>query len=88
MLLFMIHACIGLYLTINIFYNYTACAFTHPGTPGYCPDPGKVLGERASIIDGRKVYEVAYKLNVAPYVSYRYCQVCKCIKPPRAHHDR
>lgn len=76
----------GLYLLINIFFNYFACAFTPPGSPSYCPDPGKILGEKVSIVDGRKIYQFSYQLSVAPYVSYKYCHVCKCIKPPRAHH--
>lgn len=49
---------------------------------------GRVLGERVSIIEGRKVFDVKYQLEVEPYVYYRYCARCQCIKPPRAHHCR
>ena len=49
---------------------------------------GAVLGERYHIIDGRKVFLTNYILKVDPYVYYKYCAICKCIKPPRAHHCR
>jgi palmitoyltransferase len=76
----------AIYILTNILFNYFACAFTAPGSPSYCPDPSKILGEKVSIVDGRKIYQFSYHLNVAPNVSYRYCHGCKCIKPPRAHH--
>lgn len=79
---------VGLYLYGNIVFHHFACAFTPPGSPSYCPDPGRVLGEKVSIVDGRKIYQFSYQLNVAPYVSYKYCHSCKCVKPPRAHHCR
>ena len=85
-LLYTVHVAIGLYLVVNIFFNYFSCAFTPPGSPSYCPDPGRILGEKVSIIDGRKIYQFSYQLQIAPYVSYRYCHTCKSIKPPRAHH--
>lgn len=87
-LLCLFHTTVGIYLIINIVFNHFACAFTPPGSPPYCPDPGRLLGEKLSIIDGRKIYQMSYHLNVAPNVSYRYCHTCKCIKPPRAHHCR
>lgn len=82
------HLAFGLWLLVNIFFNYFMCAFTAPGSPSYCPDPGRVLGEKVSVVDGRRIYQMSYKLAVGPLVAYRYCQHCKCIKPPRAHHDR
>lgn len=86
--LYCAHLGFGALLLMNIFFNYFMCAFTPPGSPSYCPDPGKVLGEKVSIVDGRKIYQMSYKLSISPLVNYRYCQHCKCIKPPRAHHDR
>eukprot|EP01038_Epipyxis_sp_PR26KG_P012366 gene12366-16588_t len=62
------------------------CAFTPPGSPALCNDPGKLLGERIVMIDGRKMYQMCHKLTVANNVNYRYCGLCKCVKPPRAHH--
>ncbi len=85
---YFVNMTIGVYLLINIFFNYFSCAFTPPGSPSYCPDPGRILGEKVSIIDGRKIYQFSYQLQIAPYVSYKYCHTCKCIKPPRAHHCR
>lgn len=86
--LYLLNLALGFYLLMNIFFNYFACSFVLPGSPTYCPDPGRILGEKVTIVDGRKIYQFSYQLNIAPYVSYRYCHVCKCIKPPRCHHDR
>lgn len=83
---FLVHVTIGLYLLVNIFFNYIACVWTAPGSPSYCPDPARLLGEKISIVDGRKIYQFSYHISLAPGVSYRYCHICKCIKPPRAHH--
>lgn len=88
LLLYILHNLLGVYVLINIFFNYFTCAWTAPGSPLYCPDPGRVLGEKVSIVDGRKIYQFSSQYNVAPFVSYRYCTICKCIKPPRAHHCR
>lgn len=85
---YVLHMSFGCFLMLNIFGNYYLCATTPPGSPSFCPDPGKVLGEKVSIVDGRKIYQLAYKLNVGPNIFYKYCQECKAIKPPRAHHDR
>eukprot|EP01033_Poteriospumella_lacustris_P000873 gene875-626_t len=84
--LYILNVAVGLYLYTNIVFHHFACAFTPPGSPSYCPDPGRILGEKVSMVDGRKIYQFSYQLNVAPYVYYRYCHTCKCIKPPRAHH--
>lgn len=86
--LYILNVAVGLYLYTNIVFHHFACAFTPPGSPSYCPDPGRILGEKVSMVDGRKIYQFSYQLNVAPYVYYRYCHTCKCIKPPRAHHCR
>lgn len=85
---YLLHNLFGIYLLINIFFHYFACSFINPGSPSYCPDPGRILGEKVSIVDGRRIYQFSYQLNIAPFVSYRYCHHCKCIKPPRCHHDR
>jgi hypothetical protein len=34
----------GLYLLINVLFNYLSCAFTHPGTPDSCEIPEKYFG--------------------------------------------
>jgi hypothetical protein len=87
-LMYLLNMAFGVWLLVNIFWNYFACSFVNPGSPSYCPDPGRILGEKVSIVDGRRIYQFSFQLNVAPYVSYRYCHECKCIKPPRCHHDR
>jgi ribosomal protein L40E len=87
-LLYFANAVIGLYLYVNVAFHHIACCITPPGSPPYCPDPGRILGEKVSIVNGRKIYQVSYQLNVAPYVSYKYCHSCKSVKPPRAHHCR
>lgn len=87
-LLYLLHMTFGFYVLGNIYFNHFICFLTPPGSPSYCPDPGRILGEKVSIIDGRKIYQFSYQLNVAPFVSYKYCHVCKCVKPPRAHHCR
>lgn len=83
---FLVHLILGLYLLTNILFNYYACVWTAPGSPSYCPDPARLLGEKISIVDGRKIYQFSYHISLSPGVSYRYCHTCKCIKPPRAHH--
>ena len=86
--LFAAHFIFGVYMLVNVIFNYIACAFTNPGSPSVCHEPSKVLGEIVSMVDGRQVTHIRSKLAIAPAVSYRYCRHCKCIKPPRAHHDR
>lgn len=80
-----VNALLGAYLLLNLLSNYFLCALTAPGSPSYCPDPSR-LGEKVAIVDGRRIFQFSYHLQVAPFVSYRYCHLCKCIKPPRAHH--
>ena len=78
--------CIGLFLLINVEFNYALCAFTPAGTPKRIEDPGEYFGYVQRIVDGRVVHYINCRLDIAPAVSYRYCKYCKCIKPPRSHH--
>lgn len=82
------HSTVGTFFVVNILFNYFACAFTPPGSPEKCDDPGTFLGETSVVIDGRRVYGINSRLVIGPAVSYRYCRKCASIKPPRAHHDR
>ena len=81
------HCIVGFYILANIEFNYAACVFTNPGNPKVCNDPMKYLGGSASVVDGKRVFRFPHKLQIEPAVSYRWCRHCKCIKPPRAHHD-
>ena len=87
MFLFGLHFCGGMFLLVNVVFNYIACAFTPPGAPVACNDPAGILGDRVVVIDGKKVRQIRHAIVLAPAVSYRYCRHCRCIKPPRAHHD-
>lgn len=79
---------IAVFLLSNILFNYTACALTPAGSPGPCEDPGVLLGERVVMVEGRRQHYINTRFEICPAVSYRFCRECKCIKPPRAHHDR
>ena len=81
-----IHFCIGLFLLVNVEFNYALCAFTPAGTPKRIEDPGEYFGYVQRIVDGRVVHYINCRLDIAPAVAYRYCKICKCIKPPRSHH--
>ena len=83
-----LHLGIGLFLVVNVIFNYLFCAFTPPGSPEVCHDPGKYFGQISSVIDGRTVHQIRNRLDLAPAVSYRYCKTCTAIKPPRSHHCR
>ena len=85
---FAAHFSLGMFILANVVFNYMACAFTPPGEPQPCPDPAAIMGERIATVDGRRVRQIRHAIVLAPGVSYRYCRHCKCIKPPRAHHDR
>lgn len=86
--LYFSHLGLGMYLFVNIIFNYISCAFTPPGSPEKCDDPGKYFGQISSVIDGRTIYQIRNRLDLAPAVSYRYCRQCGVIKPPRSHHCR
>lgn len=78
----------GLWIVVNLLFNYFACCFTAPGFPVYCFDPLRELGGKNCIVDGRNTLELRQKVLVVPGVSYRFCKICHCIKPPRTHHCR
>jgi hypothetical protein len=85
---FMCHVIIGFYLLGNVMFNYIACVNTSPGHPEPCHDPVKYLGGKTSITsDGKRLLHFNHMVLLEPGVSYRWCRHCKCIKPPRAHHD-
>jgi palmitoyltransferase len=85
---FSLHLLVGFYLLGNIMFNYMACVGTSPGHPEPCHDPIKYLGGKTSVsLEGKKLLHFNYKVQLEPGVSYRWCRHCKCIKPPRAHHD-
>ena len=81
-----LHFCLGLFLLVNIEFNYALCAITPAGSPDRVEDPGEYFGYVTRIVDGRQVYYINCRLDIAPAVAYRYCKYCKCIKPPRSHH--
>ena len=87
-LLYWLHAFIGAFLLVNVIFNYISCAFTSPGSPEPCLDPGKYFGQMSSVIDNRIFTQIRSRLDLVPGVSYRYCRHCSCIKPPRSHHCR
>lgn len=87
MYIFSLHFVGGMFILINVIFNYVACAFTPPGTPPQCNDPTAIMGQRMVTVDGKRVLQIRHAINIAPAISYRYCRHCKCIKPPRAHHD-
>ena len=74
--------------TINIYFNYWACMLTTPGSPDICTDPSTVLGTKMYSHSGEIVSKSVTVVEIEPDVSYRYCRMCPCIKPPRAHHCR
>ena len=82
--LFCIHILIGTYFYVNIMFNYFLCVFTSPGEP---PKLSSLESRQHRVVDGVKVAIFPRRLDISPSVSYRYCKVCDCIKPPRCHHD-
>lgn len=77
---------IALFFLVNIFFNYTACTFTDPGSPPKSTESPEILGEEIIMVGGKPHRRYTHRLEVVPGASYRYCRVCKTIKPPRAHH--
>jgi palmitoyltransferase len=39
------------------------------------------------IINGKESPQLLKEVILTPGVSYKFCRHCRCIKPPRAHHD-
>jgi hypothetical protein len=83
--LYILHLCLGLFFFINVMFNYIMCAFSSPGYPPKCID---LALKTYKAVDGKKVFSLPSRIDIAPGVSYRYCKYCECVKPPRAHHDR
>lgn len=81
-----VHFCILGYFLVNVMFNYYSCAFSSPGSPPRSVDPERILGRMLSVVDGKSMYVPRNRLDIAPTISYRYCKVCHCIRPPRAHH--
>jgi len=85
---FLAHVLVGFYLLGNVIFNYVACISTSPGYPEPCHDPIRYLGGRTSVsAEGKRLLHFNHQVLLEPGVSYRWCRHCKCIKPPRAHHD-
>lgn len=68
-------------------FNLISCAFTSAGSPRRCNDPGKILGQREVVVNGKKTMQIKRQEVIVPGVTYKFCKTCRCIKPPRAHHD-
>lgn len=85
---YILHLSFGVFLFVNVVFNYWCCAFTSPGYPTQCESPESLLGQSTVMMEGRRVVVLRNKFEISPAVSYRYCRHCQCIKPPRAHHDR
>lgn len=85
--LYVCHLILGTFIFINVIFNYLLCAFSCPGYPSKC---SKLLIESKTfrVVDDQKVSCIPSRIDVMPGVSYRYCKICECIKPPRTHHDR
>ena len=88
MTLYFINLSFVLWGTMNIYFNYWACALTPAGAPDRCENPSTVLGKTSYMESGMKLYKTNTIVKVLPGVSYRFCNKCSCIKPPRAHHCR
>lgn len=86
-LLYGLHLCIGMFFIVNVFFNYLSCAMISAGTTVECDEPGRYFGRSVAMVEGRAVTMENYRMDVAPFVMYRYCNKCRAIKPPRAHHD-
>lgn len=85
--LYVCHFVTGTFIFVNIIFNYLLCAFSCPGYPAKC---SKLLIESKTfkVVDDQKVSYIPSRIDIMPGVSYRYCKICECIKPPRTHHDR
>ena len=77
---------VGAWISLNILFNYVACALTRPGSPATnIEEPLRLLKVG---LDKRYADRVVHEVFLAPLVSYKYCHTCSTIKPPRAHHCR
>jgi len=76
---------VGAWISLNILFNYITCVLTRPGSPVTHDEPLRLLKVG---LDKRYADRVVYEVFLAPLVSYKYCQTCMTIKPPRAHHCR
>lgn len=85
---FIFHLLVSTLLVINIFFNLLSCAFTSPGSPKSVKDAGKILGFEKNPTNFNQPisYSIRKRCLLAPGVYYKYCKVCKAVKPPRAHH--
>lgn len=45
------------------------------------------MGTKSQIINGQETTQLLKEVILLPGVSYKFCRHCRCIKPPRAHHD-
>lgn len=87
-LVFGMYVALGLFFLVNILFNYIACISTPPGSPPPCPDPvAKMGGKVTTNGDGVTYLQFPRCIEAKPAVSWRWCRHCKCVKPPRAHHD-
>ncbi len=88
-MLYFTHFLFGFFLLSNIEFNYMGCIFTPPGHPEPCLDPRRYLGLKINHRQRNLVDHYAFNttLELEPAVNYRWCKHCKCIKPPRTHHD-
>jgi palmitoyltransferase len=81
------HLFLGSLFALNIVFNYAACALTDPGSPPRCANPGEILGDRKTVVQGQEYHEIRREVQLSLGVSYKFCKTCRCVKPPRAHHD-
>lgn len=83
------HYCIVIFGLFNIMFNYTACTFTSPGSPPDGVQSAELLIKEEIYLSNKSSKpqrRYVYKHEIVPGASYRYCRICRCIKPPRAHH--
>ena len=83
-----VHFIIGTALAYSVMFAYLTCCLTPAGSPSPCDDPGELLGERVVQEGKHQVTYINSKYDIAPGIFYKYCSICRCIKPPRTHHCR
>ena len=72
----------GVYLLINILFNYTFGVAIVLRSPEKCEDPSRYFGQSVDVEDEK------FQFDISPGVYFRYCKICKAVKPPRTHHCR